>query len=341
MKISVIIPAYNVEKYIDRCISSIVNQTRPAYEVIVINDGSTDYTDRIIDAHSIQHKNITVMHIENSGVSAARNIGLLKAKGDYITFCDADDWYDHNVLENLAQTVEEFNCDMVVYGRKDVFENKPDSFAYNTSKGVTLIDISKEEYLTKYFATGKHTFSVCNKLYKSQIIKSNLLLFNTNLNLSEDTLFNLEYLNYANKICEDYRVSYNRLYRNGSAIYKRLDNFYFDNIKMLKQYTQKYSEESISLDAIQEMYYLYGKVGIYRVFDLIDGSSFVGRIKIISSILKHRGFRDSLMNKESQKNHTKKDCLFLYFAKKKKALMLFLIFSVLAGLVRKAKVLIR
>lgn len=114
-KVSVIVPVYNVEKYIDKCMESLLNQTYTNIEIILINDGSTDNSGKICDKYACLDDRVNVFHKENGGVSSARNLGLAKASGNYITFVDPDDWVERNIYETMVASFDN-NVDAVFCG---------------------------------------------------------------------------------------------------------------------------------------------------------------------------------------------------------------------------------
>ena len=126
MKVSIIVPTYNVENYIEDCLDSLVNQTLQDIEIIVINDGSTDNTLENILKYSTKDKRIKVLYQKNAGPSAARNKGLEAATGEYVAFVDADDWISPNYMENLYREITQNNCDIAVSSviRKGKHKNK-------------------------------------------------------------------------------------------------------------------------------------------------------------------------------------------------------------------------
>lgn len=111
-KISVIVPVYNTKNELPRCLESIINQTYSNMEIICIDDGSTDGSGEIVDAFAGRDKRIKVLHKANGGESSARNAGLKMAEGQYIAFCDCDDWIDREMYEVLAETLEKENVDL-------------------------------------------------------------------------------------------------------------------------------------------------------------------------------------------------------------------------------------
>lgn len=123
MKISLIIPVYNVEKYLHKCFDSIVKQTYKNLEVIIVNDGSTDGSDRIIEEYAEKYDNFRAFKIENRGQGGARNYGLSIATGEYICFLDSDDYISEDCIEKLADAVKKYDCDMVACNNYDVTED--------------------------------------------------------------------------------------------------------------------------------------------------------------------------------------------------------------------------
>ena len=123
-KISIIVPVYQAEKYISKCIESIVNQTYKNLEIILIDDGSTDRSGEICDEYGKKDNRIVVVHNKNKGVSVARNCGLDIATGDYITFVDSDDYIDLQMYSEMMKVVEKYSCDVVMCDCIKEFEKK-------------------------------------------------------------------------------------------------------------------------------------------------------------------------------------------------------------------------
>ena len=119
-KISVIVPVYNVEKYLRKCIESILNQTFREFELILVDDGSTDSSGKICDEYALKDSRIKVIHKENGGASSARNAGLDVAKGEYIGFVDSDDWIEMDMYGELYRLIKENNTDISVCGINNI-----------------------------------------------------------------------------------------------------------------------------------------------------------------------------------------------------------------------------
>ena len=194
-KISVIIPVYNGEKYIQRCIDSVFNQTYSNVEIIVVNDGSTDDTENILKKYS----NIVLVNKENEGVSKARNTGLSLATGEYVYFCDADDYLEKDAFEVLINEYD--GNDLLRFGHYVVNDEQKNEKKNNDDilAGVNLnFDYNKQ--LLEYLISNKTEGHLWNYLFKLKVIKDNNILFDEDLFYQEDVIFLLEYILKIKKI---------------------------------------------------------------------------------------------------------------------------------------------
>lgn len=165
IRFSVIIPAYNVEKYIGRAIQSVTNQTFENYEILVVDDGSSDNCGKICDRYAKLDSRIEVIHKENEGLSAARNLGISKAKGQYIGFVDSDDWIDKHMYEHMHQIITEKKADVCICNFYNVIGNE--NTIKNANKGIqeyNKLQILKEVLLDKNIQS-----YAWNKLYKREL----------------------------------------------------------------------------------------------------------------------------------------------------------------------------
>ena len=186
MKFSIIIPAYNVADYLENCVESILKQTYDNYEVIIVNDGSTDETGKIADDLSLQFKQINVIHQSNGGASKARNTGMKEVVGDYILFLDGDDfWRDDDFLENLNCIIETNSPDTIIfpysyyYGKDRIKEYEFDLSEVSSSSN----KFSDDLYLL--IDNGIWYPSACNKCIRKDIVAINNISFPLNMT-SED-----------------------------------------------------------------------------------------------------------------------------------------------------------
>lgn len=206
--ISMIIPIYNGEKYLERCLYSIRNQRYRNIEAILIDDGSIDYSSKICQDFSKNDNRFHFFSQDNHGVSSARNLGLDKIKGKYLLFVDSDDYIEENYITKLWESVKLTGADMVIcdYRQECEHTNAIDMIHYTAPPG----DYNRKSFINQLSkCPGAHYFGVLwNKLYNTELIRSRKLSFNTALSLGEDFAFNMEYLSLVNHI----KVIADRLY---------------------------------------------------------------------------------------------------------------------------------
>lgn len=210
MKISAIVPVYNVEKYLDECIASICSQTYSDIEIVLIDDGSTDNSGTICDNWKNKDSRIVVVHCDNKGVSAARNIGLDIATGDVIAFVDSDDILEKNMYEDMIEAMTRSNLSLVVCGYKKIDENGkelPEQYD-DIEKGL----YTPEQYLNLFYVNGKVRTSLVvawNKLYKKTLFE-NIRYMEGNIQEDEEIIHKLvlktENILYLGKELYRYRI---------------------------------------------------------------------------------------------------------------------------------------
>ncbi|MDO4344838.1 MAG: CDP-glycerol glycerophosphotransferase family protein [Eubacteriales bacterium] len=213
MKISVIIPVYNVEKYLAETLCSIQKQTLTDYEVIMVNDGSSDNSQKIMDQFCQEDVRFKGYKKENEGVSAARNYGLDRAAGEYVLFVDGDDLIPRKTMEIMYRKAKEKNADMVV-GAMQEFG------IYGKPVYAKTMDLANKEIIDKYDPLMLHTFSTCNKLLRMEIIRKNGLRFER-IRHAEDGLFLFEFLYRCKTVagCQEVVYKYRKraFWEEGSA----------------------------------------------------------------------------------------------------------------------------
>lgn len=199
--ISVVVPCYNVEKYLERCVDSIINQTYQNLEIILVDDGAKDGTPDLCDKLALTDSRIKVIHKVNGGLSDARNAGIAVANGRYITFFDSDDWIEPDTINTAIEKMTANNLDLVVWGYTADFVDDNENILSNRNcavNGVCEIDGNNAVLLQK--DTLGISGYAWNKLYKTDIIKNNNLLFEKGISLVEDILFNSAYFCCCKKI---------------------------------------------------------------------------------------------------------------------------------------------
>lgn len=195
MKLSIIIPAYNAEKYVERCVKSIISQNYIDSEILIIDDGSTDNTLDISSSLSCKYADIRVLHKKNGGVSSARNLGIDNARGEYIMFVDVDDYLLPNTLHKALRVAEENpDADFCVFGFERIARSGQTSKSTPESKRYSRNETLKYIKNTDALLLG----TPCAKLYKRCFIESGDFKFDTKRKLFEDICFNLSCLSSCN-----------------------------------------------------------------------------------------------------------------------------------------------
>lgn len=245
--ISVIVPIYNVEKYLNECIDSIIRQTYTNLEIILVNDGSTDSCAKICDSYKKKDSRIKVIHKENGGVSSARNIGLRKSNGIYISFVDSDDWIEPNYYEKMLKVALENDLDVVQCSYFRITCNNKEYINLSNNE----IKSNKKEYLYQILNVQSGVGFCHMKLYKKDIIKD--VLFDENLKVCEDALFNI-------------KISYN--INKFSIISDALYNYRINENSVVKKYDIKYQEKYLSgIESIEKFLGVKQKEQIKQAFN--------------------------------------------------------------------------
>ena len=230
--ISVIVPVYKVEEYLDKCVESIVNQTYKNLEIILVDDGSPDNCPQMCDEWAKKDARIKVIHKENGGVCSARNIGLDTANGEWISFVDADDYVEIEYLKEMYYCAAQYTSDYVCCGYNRVYKNKSEKI---NSTGEINIIYNPKEYIMKLLNVQNGYGFVHMKLINKNIIKK--IRFDENLDVGEDALFNIQLCKQLNKVVICNKALYN--YRlNTNSVVKKYD----------KNYVEKYTKSMIEMN---------------------------------------------------------------------------------------------
>lgn len=211
--VSIIIPVYNVEQYLPCCIESVLSQTYTNFELLLIDDGSPDYSGKICDEYASKDKRIRVFHKENGGVSTARNIGLDNAKGEWCCFIDSDDWVDVNYLAHFIQAIDS-DTQLVLQGFWQEIENT------HTSQKVILPNkiIESNNELVQWLedAKGVHNGFLWHRFFRMDIIHKEKLRFEVGISFAEDGWFFFRYLRQAGHFVMTSALGYHYRIHGGS-----------------------------------------------------------------------------------------------------------------------------
>lgn len=237
MKISIIVPIYNSEKHLHKCIDSILNQTYSNFELLLINDGSKDRSGEICDEYSLKDERIRVFHKENAGVSTARNIGIDNATGKYITFVDSDDWVgktyleDFFILENNPEAALVLQSILIENSNGEVKKKSLPDKVYHINEYSDLFYSIKLVWLWPYMAS---------KLFAKDIIANNYIRFDQDITYGEDLLFMLDYILYTDQVFLLNKANYLYLHHENSA--SNSYHTYESEIKRLESVILKLNE---------------------------------------------------------------------------------------------------
>ncbi len=242
MKLSIIVPVYNLEKYIATTLESLLSiQFSSAYEIIVINDGSIDGSESVIHDYQQKYGQITLYSIEHQGVSNARNIGISRASGDYITFVDGDDTVEPDFFENTIRELNAGGYDFV-QGNYRTIDGDNTSYEQFVSEDVVITE--KDIMHEKLFGLEKLIQNhVWGKVFRAEIIKETL--FDREIRIAEDLKFVFDVIEKSKKIKLLSCVGYNYFQRNTSAMHDVNINRYIDKLKVLSYCKNRVGNNSI------------------------------------------------------------------------------------------------
>ncbi len=292
--ISIIMPVYNVEKYIKKAISSILCQTYGNFELLIINDGTKDNSVAIAEDYKNIDDRIQIFHKSNGGLSDARNYGLSKAKGDYIYFVDSDDWIEPNLLEVALKFIKEQNAELILFGYFLDSEN------YNgelLSSNIITVD------QPVVFLRDQHNLVITrktlglmgyawNKFYSTSFLNSNKLKFEKGVSLVEDILFNTRAFALVNKIAILDKPLYHYLNRQVPSLIKKFHINSFDlhlkKLAALDYFLGQWGIDNERKNKVLSQSLVSGiRYAIYSVFAFENDLNYWQKYRYIKAILNH------------------------------------------------------
>jgi glycosyltransferase involved in cell wall biosynthesis len=244
-KVSVIIPVYNVEKYLHRCIDSVLNQSLQDFEIILVNDGSTDSSPEICDEYAQKDERISVIHKKNARVAAARNDGIKAAKGEFISLIDSDDWIEPTMLEEMYSTATQFNCDFVMCD----FTKKGKGIEYTVSQPISEGFYNRERIEKELFKClimfenieFPPTISNWTCLFNREFLINKELYYDEDIHYCEDSIFGSKVMYNANKF----------YYLKGKYFY----NYFYNPNSTTSKYNPKKWESYLKINERLEEYF--------------------------------------------------------------------------------------
>lgn len=336
--ISIIIPIYNTEKYIDRCCESISNQSMPDFEVLLIDDGSKDKSPLLCQQWCEKDARFRYYRKENGGLGDSRNYGMRYAEGKYVTFCDSDDWIDTNCYKTISSIILQFEPDIIGFGYYNCFDGNPrDKVISHISEGLhrnikeTLLPdfISKE----KIFSTDLHPVikSACMHLYRFDLLKESAICFESERDvLNEDFLFNLQVISTFETYYCVHQPFYYYDTRSGSLTQRHIEKMYERKKNLLKKYREslanscllnEINDKRMELFWIESMYSCISNA-CRRVSDLSAYSA----IKETRQIYKDKNLRQYILSNPTCTD-SKKGRILLKIMRMRNSVLTYLIYK--------------
>ena len=274
--VSIIVPVFNAERYLERTIEYLRNQTYKNIEIILVDDGSTDSSPQICDEARKKDERIKCIHKQNEGVSAARNDGMKASTGEYIMFCDADDMPSKRWVQGLYEDTTESDSDNVIsgyYKESDGLLIKHDSsyddvYGKNTIHHRIIMAMSMWGYAPNNEKLERVDGGVWNRIYKKAIIDENGIEFNTTVAIAEDVLFNIEYLNCCERVSFIHECLYTYVYNPESATHTNFEKQWMRFRTTWKQINNALKKCNVSQEDLRWHNYQFQK---YAITSIIEG----------------------------------------------------------------------
>lgn len=322
-KVSIIVPIYNVENYLHRCINSLLDQTLKEIEIILVDDNSPDRCPQICDEYAMKDSRIKVIHKENEGLGLTRNAGLEIATGEYVAFIDSDDWVDLTMYETLYNTAQKEQCDTVYCSLQ---------YYYSPSKIVPFKEVNTKQFfhgrkevdnflldmlapVPEYKSDVKYMVSVCKAIYSRDIIEKHHLRFISERKVaSEDMIFHIQYLRYSEHIGFIPKYFYNYFQNQNSishtyteAKIERLKKFI---IEMDSTFARYFPQEVYHI-RLQRKALHYLRNALYIKYQMTRKDSFIHQCVENRKICNDTIFRKTLKNYPYKKLPIKHKLFFL------------------------------
>ena len=258
--VSIIVPIYNAEQYLRRCVDSILNQEYTDFELLLVNDGSTDASGDICEEYGDQDPRVIVIQKENTGVSDSRNRALDRARGKYLQFLDSDDWITPDATRLFVRAAEEYGCDMVISDFYRVVGERLSPKGDIEEEGV----LTREEFAAHMMENPADFYYgvLWNKLYRRDIVEEHKLRMDTDISWCEDFMFNLEYIRYAKVFYALHAPIYYYVKRKGSLASQGIN--ISKTVKMKLNVFEYYN--NFYKHVLEEEDYEKNRLQVYRFF---------------------------------------------------------------------------
>jgi glycosyltransferase involved in cell wall biosynthesis len=320
--ISVIVPVYNTERFLSYCIESILTQTYSNLELILVDDGSIDNSLKICREYEKHDTRVKVVLKSNSGVSDARNMGILNSSGDYISFVDADDILKEKALDILHREMIDNNVDMVFCNYEFDYSGNRVRKKARLSYGVYEISLLRKRLIDDGTMSGLLFGSVCTALYKRSIVKTHKIKFDSGIKHNEDGLFNLKYLQFCTtiKMLSDAYLYVYRAYDNSVS---RTVNLKEDKFSVTNNIiSAAFKDDKIIIDQLRARNV---SIALWRILEICNKNNndrLINKITAIRNVCNNQEIKQGL-NYINVKNLNKYKLMYFYLLKYKRAYLLY------------------
>ena len=348
-KLSVVVAIYNVEKYVKNCVESLIDQSDDDYEIILVDDGSTDSSGKIIDSY-FNYDNIKIVHQKNKGVSVARNTGIENSKGEWLTFVDGDDYVERNFISNICKYIDEVDTDMIVFNYNAFYDESNkfkcrvlpfDNNQYITDKK----DLFQKRMISQYYNGGDKNTVVSSgttwcKVIKNNIIKNNKIRFKPGLIKAQDTVFWLNATEYVNRIyylndnLYNYRLSAGSISSGKKYIKNSIEEF-SNLINEYEKFIDNFKKDDSFIDAfnLRCIQVLMWNID-HNFFNKKNNEDFNKKIKLFRDFIKIKEYKNAI-NSVSLDYLPKRLQVMIYFVKRKRLKLyyfVYIIYNFLSGI---------
>lgn len=341
-KLSVVVAIYNVEKYVKKCVESLINQSSRNYEIILVDDGSTDSSGKIIDSY-LNYENIKIIHQKNKGVSVARNTGIENSNGEWLTFVDGDDYVEKNFINKILNSIDEFDTDMLVFNYNAFFnENnkiKCRTLPFDQDQYISDDkDLFQKRMISQYYKGGDKNAVVSSgttwcKVIKNNIIKNNKLRFKPGLLKAQDTVFWLNTTEHVNRIyylrdcLYNYRLSAGSI-SSGKKYIKNSKEEFNNLINEYENFINSYKKDELFIDAfnLRCIQVIMWNID-HNFFNINNNIKIRNRTNLLKDISYKKDYRKAI-NNANGKDLPIRIRLMLYFIKNNKFLEYYFVYKI-------------
>lgn len=341
-KLSVVVAIYNVEKYVKKCVESLINQSSNNYEIILVDDGSTDSSGKIIDSY-LNYENIRIIHQKNKGVSVARNTGIENCNGEWLTFVDGDDYVEKDFINKILKSIDEFDTDMLVFNYNAFFDEnnkiKCRTVPFDQDQYISDDkDLFQKRMISQYYKGGDKNTVVSSgttwcKVIRNNIINNNKIRFKPGLLKAQDTVFWLnatEHVNriyYLNENLYNYRLSAGSI-SSGKKYIKNSKEEFNNLINEYEKFIDNYKKDDSFIDAfnLRCIQVLMWNID-HNFFNKKNNEDFNKKIKLFRDFIQVKEYKNAI-NSVSLDYLPKRLQVMMYFVKRKRLKLYYFVYII-------------